>query len=212
MIFFTLLTFVKWFNENYFKMNADKCHLLVVNTEKSVTANINGENIVGNQSVKLLGVTIDNKLDFNAHVTNTCKKASLKLHALARISHLMNKNKLRNLMKAFIESQFAFCPLRLVYKDNKCSFQQLLDKDKSFSIHERNLQKLAIEMFKVRNNISPSFTKLIFPHSQNPYNLRNESYFQTDNVRSVHYGTETLSFRGPKTWTLIPEKSEIQLI
>ena len=98
---------VKWFNDNYFKINADKCHLLVVNTVKSVTANINGENIVGNQSVKLLGVTIDNKLDFNEHVTNICKKASLELHALARISHLMNKNKLRNLMKAFIE----YCPL-----------------------------------------------------------------------------------------------------
>ena len=48
--------------------------------------------------------------------------------------------------------------------------------------------------------------KLIFPQSQNPYNIRNESYFQTDNVRSVYYGTETLAFRGPKTWTLIPEE------
>ena len=219
-------TLVKWFDDNYFKMNTDKCHLLVANMEENVSANINGATIIGKGSVKLLGVTIDNKLDFNEHVTNICKKASIKLHALARISHLMNKTKLRNLMKAFIESQFAYCPLiwmfhsrvlnnkinsihkralRLVYKDNNLSFQELLDMDKSLSIHDRNLQKLATEMFKIKNNLSPSFMNLIFPQSRNPYTLRNETFFQTNNIRTVYYGTETLTFRGPKTWALVPE-------
>ena len=218
-------TLVKWFDDNYFRMNTDKCHLLVANMDKNVFANINGDIIYGNKSVKLLGVKIDNKLDFNEHVSNICKKASLKLHALARISNLMDKNKLRNLMKAFIESQFAYCPLvwmfhsralnnkinniheralRLVYKDNELSFQELLEMDKSFSIHERNLQKLSIEMYKVKNNLSPGFMNLIFPQSNNPYIFRNESYFETNNIRTVYYGSETLKFRGPKIWVLIP--------
>ena len=39
------------------------------------------------------------------------KKANSKLHALARVSNFMNTDKLRLLMKAFIESQFSYCPL-----------------------------------------------------------------------------------------------------
>ena len=47
----------------------------------------------------------------NEHVSNICKKVSTKLHALARISNFMNPQKLRLLMKAFIVSQFSYCPL-----------------------------------------------------------------------------------------------------
>ena len=46
--------------------------------------------------------------------------------------------------------------LRLVYKDENLSFEELLDLDKSVTIHHRNLQRLAIEMFKVKNNLSPT--------------------------------------------------------
>ena len=160
---------IKWFQDNYLKLNTDKCHLLVSNHKECVFINAADDIIECEISVKLLGVTIDNKLNIHEHVSIICKKASQKLHALARISNLMSKDKLRILMKAFIESQFGYCPLiwmfhsrtlnnrinrlheralRLVYKDSHLTFQELLHKDKSFSIHHRNLQKLAIEMYK----------------------------------------------------------------
>ena len=66
------------------------------------------------------------------------------------------------------------------------------------------MQKLATEMFKVKNNLSPIFMKSVFPDTSNPYNLRNKPEFKTSNVRTVSYGTETLTFRGPKTWLLVP--------
>ena len=47
--------------------------------------------------------------------------------------------------------------------------------------------------------------KIIFPLSTNPYRLRNKNPFQTDNVHSVLNGTETIPFRGPRTWALVPE-------
>ena len=210
-----------------FKMNADKCHLLVCNHSDELSVNIDNEIIRGSKDVKLLGITIDNKLDFGKHVARLCSKVSLKLHALVRISNFMKEDKLRIIMKAFIESQFGYCPLiwmfhsrmlnnrinklheralRIVYKNSNLTFEELLQKDKSFTIHHRNLQKLATEMYKIKNNYSPLMMKHIFPDSTNPYKLRNKNPVQTNNVRTVFNGTETLSYRGPKTWALVPEE------
>ena len=161
-------------------MNANKCHLLITNHDDKVSAIIDGQTIYNSKSVKLLGVCIDNKLDFTEHVSNICKKVSKKLHALRRVSQYMNTEKLRLIMKAFIESQFGYCPLvwmfhsrelnnrinflhekalRLVYKDHTLSFEEMLNLDNSFTIHHRNLQKLATEMYKVKHNLSPIFMK-----------------------------------------------------
>ena len=79
---------LKWFD---FKMNADKCHLLITNHEVDVSATIGRETIICEKSFKLLGIDIDNKLDFNIHQSKICSKVSSKLHAIARISHLLSK-------------------------------------------------------------------------------------------------------------------------
>ena len=174
-----------------------------------------------------MGVKIDNKLSFSEHVSSICKKGNQKLHAMARISKFLSNDKLRILTKAFIESQFGYCPLiwmhhnrtlnnkinklreralRIVYKNQNASFQDLLDKDNSVTIHDRNIQKLATEMYKMKNDLSPNIMKDIFTLNKNPYNLRKDHTFYADNVHTVAYGTETISFRGPKTWELVPHE------
>ena len=101
---------LNWFRENHMKANANKCHLLV-SFDESCTAKIEDFNIKNSTEEKLLVVKFDSNLSFESHVTSLCKKARQKLHALARISHYMDLNKHRNLMKAFITSQFNYCPL-----------------------------------------------------------------------------------------------------
>ena len=61
-------------------------------------------------------------------------------------------------------------------------------------------------MYKLKNNLSPKLLKSIISESNNPYDLRSENPFQTNNIRTVCYGTETISFRGPKTWALLPSE------
>ena len=221
-----VMELVKWFNNNYLKMNADKCHLLVPKHTNDVSVSINDQIIKGETSVKLLGLTIDNNLDLNEHVFCLCKKASNKLHALTRIAPYLSKDKLRILMKAFIESQFSYCPLawmmhsrtannringiheralRLTYSDYLSSFDKLLEKDKSFTIHERNLQRLATEIYKIINNLSPTFMNELFNDSLNPYDMRKKTIFEVENVKSVYNGTETISFRGPQIWSIVPD-------
>ena len=75
-------------------MNPDKCKLLITNHDKCTSITIDNEVIECSKSVKLLGITIDNILDFREHVTKLCKKVSSKLHALARISNYMCHDKL----------------------------------------------------------------------------------------------------------------------
>ena len=220
-------TLIKWFKDNYLQMNPDKCKLLISNRDKGISLILENEVIECSKSVKLLGITIDNKLDFNEHVSKLCKKVSSKLHALARIANYMSQDKLRLVMKSFIESQFNYCPiiwmfhsrslnnrinrlheraLRLVYKDPNLSFEDLLQKDESFTIHHRNLQKLATEMYKAYNDLSPPLMKCIFPQRNVPYNLRNKNPFQSCNIRTVFNGMETMSFVGPKIWGLVPDE------
>ena len=100
---------LNWFRENHMKANADKCHLLVSSNE-SCTAKIEDFSTKNSTEVKLLGVQFDSNLSFENHVTSLCKKANQKFHALATISHYMDLNKRRNLMKAFITSQFSYAP------------------------------------------------------------------------------------------------------
>ena len=234
------------------KANADKCHLLV-SSDENCTAKIEDFSIKNSTKENLLGVKFDSNLSFENHVISLCKKASQKLHALARISHYMDLNKRRNLMKAFITSQFSqklhalarishymdlnkrrnlmkafitsqfsqklhalarishymdlnkhrnlmkafitsqfsYCALiwmfhssnlnkinrkheralRLIYQNN-LNFSELLDLHNSVTVHQKNLQILVTEIYKVKNGIAPEMMKDIFELQNPSYNLR----------------------------------------
>ena len=57
------------------KMNSDKCHLLVVGLKfEQIWAKIGTDLIWESDSVKLLGITIDNHLKFDKHISHLCAK------------------------------------------------------------------------------------------------------------------------------------------
>ena len=70
------------------------------------------------------------------------------------------------------------------------------------TIHGRNLQILATEMYKLRNGLAPKIMVDLFPLREINYNIRGCNVFK--HVNTFYYGKETLSFRGPKTWSLVP--------
>ena len=74
-------------------------------------ANIRESRIWEKGQQKLLGVTIDKNLKFKEHNLKQCKKAGKKLSVLGRVCHILNLERRRSLMKAFIESQFGYCPI-----------------------------------------------------------------------------------------------------
>ena len=91
--------------------------------------------------------------------------------------------------------------LRLVYSDHVSSFDELLKKDRSFCIHHRNIQSLAIELYRFFHGLSPSIMKNVFLFNTNiSYNLRSRNELYSRNPKTVKYGTETISHLAPKIW------------
>ena len=58
--------------------------------------------------------------------------------------------------------------LRVVYKDFASSFEELLRRDSSTTLHQRNLQKLMTEIFKVKTGIAIELMKDVFEFADVP--------------------------------------------
>ena len=215
----------EWFSNNQMKANPDKCHLL---TSSMTPASINVKgHIINNSTFEiLLGVTSDCKLNFNVHLDNVLANARQKVHVLARIAPYMNISKRKLIMNSFFTSQFNYCPLvwmchsrlinnkinrlhetclRIIYSDKSSTFEELLEKDGSVTVHFRNIQKLAIEMFKVFKNLSSPIISDLFEVRENNYNLRNNSYFLIPTVKTVHHGSESIKNLVLRIWNLVPD-------
>ena len=218
-----------WFEKNIMKLNHDKCHFLISgNIKEHLWAKVGNELIWESAEEKLLGVTIDKNLNFNSHLAKLCKKVGQKVTALARIVKLLPFSKRRIILKTFIESQFSYCPLvwmfcskqmnrkinhvheralRLVYRDFNSTFEELLNRDKSVSIHHRNIHQVAIEMYKVKNNLSLPFMQELFDYRGCGRTTRMGDKFGRPNVNKVYKGENSLRNFGPIVWnTMLPKK------
>ena len=140
----------------------------------------------------------------------------------------MNISKRRILTNAFFKSQFSRCPLvwlchsranngkinrlhelclQVIYSDKQLSFETLLEKDGSVSVHNQNLQILATEMYKIKNDLSPlNVTELFEQSNEQHYDLRKYSHFTVPPVRTVYHGSESISFLGLKIWYILPDR------
>lgn len=210
------------------KLDPNKCHFLISGDVKEhLWAKVGDEKIWESAEEKLLGVIIDKNLNFNSHLVKLCNKVGQKVSALTRIVKLLPFDKRRLIVKTFIESQFSYCPLvwmfcskkmnrkindvhkralRLVCFDYKSSFQELLHRDKSVTIHHRNIQQVAIEMYKVKNNLAPTTMQEIFEYRGSGRSTRMGETFGRPNVNKVSKGEMSLRNFGPIVWnTMLPE-------
>ena len=217
---------IHWFEDNYMKLNTDKCHLLISGHKyEHQWAQLDRDKVWEENEVKL---TIDSELKFDSHISNICLKANKKLSVLCRLKNVLTRQQRRILFKSFFEAQFKYCPiiwmfcsrnannkinklheraLRIVYDDYNSKFEELLTKDGSFTIHQQNIQTLAIEMFKIYNRFSQiAFLDLFnqYNNEDNFYSLRSQPDFQIPRINTTLKGAESVRYFGPVIWNSIP--------
>ena len=96
--------------------------------------------------------------------------------------------------------------LRVIYSNKKSSYEELLEKDGSVSIHHRNIQALATKMYKVKSGYTPKcFSDLFSQIEISSYNHRRHPEFKVPLTWTVYHGSESISCQGPKIWDILPK-------
>ena len=108
------LALIQWFSDNKMQANPDKFQAISIGdkTKKENVSFILNDTVINcDESVQLLGVTLDFKLKFDIHVSDMCKKASRQLNALKRVGRYLCKLGRLTVYHSFIMSNFSYCPL-----------------------------------------------------------------------------------------------------
>ena len=219
---------IDWFRRNFMKLNNDKCHLLLAGAREENNVLRFGNNFLEESpEEKLLGVTIDNCLKFDIHIRNVCKQAGKKLSALSRLAHVLTLKQRKLFFQSYIKSQFQygslvwmFCgrkalksieniqerALRLSYNDYVSTYDELLKKSGFDKVHHSHIKKVALEMFKVMNNISPTIISDLFRRIE-ANGSRAGNRFEYPYRKSELNGKHSLRCFGPVVWNeLLPEE------
>ena len=221
-------TVKKWYFDNYMVLNAKKCHFMCLGRNTiNVDLSFQGITMKNTEEVEILGVTIDNKLCFDNHIKNLCVKASQKLGALSRMSNFLNHAEKSLIFNSMIKSHFNYCPLiwmfcsrtsnnrinkiherslRVLHLDEASDFNSLLKINNDVTIHQRNIQALMLEVFKIKYGLAPPIMNSMLTERRNIYNLRNFQEFETEKKRTVNYGLESFSYRSPQLWMALPKE------
>ena len=225
----SFLSLQKWFYDNYMVLNQGKCCYMSFgsNPDKSDLILEDSTKIPSAEEYAILGVTIDNRLTFNNHLKNLCKKIANKLNALTRIAPYLDHNQFRLIYNLFFKGQLSYCPLiwtfcsrrsdhlinklqeralRIAYSDFNSSFSELLEMANESTIHIRNLKFLLTEVYKFLNGLSPPIMNEVFQTNDNPYDLRNPRILASKHKSTIKYGINTIAFRGSQIWQNIPSE------
>ena len=179
---------IDWLNSNNMIANPTKFHAIFLSKDKNVVTSevpvkIKDKTIYSESTVKLIGITIDDKLKFDKHINNLCKRASGQLNQLFRLKRYVQHEERIICVNSFIFSNFNYCPLiwhftsasstakiekiqeralRFLYDDYITPYDELLQKSNKVKMTTSRLRTLCLEIYKTLNDLNPSYMKDIF--------------------------------------------------
>ena len=177
---------------------------------------------------KILGVTIDRNLTFHQHIKKMCHKAGQKLSALLTLSPYLDTSKRKIIYTTMVKSQLNYCPLvwmfcprrsnnlinkvqeralRITYNDQLTNVKSLLLNHIEITIHQRNLQVLMTEIYKIINYIAPPTVSSFFEFRENVHNTGHCQVLSNERKKTINYGLKTLCFRTHFLWANLPTLS-----
>ena len=151
-----------WYKRSEMVANPDKVQLIFfrLKEDRDLCIDIRGNVIKMCETVKLLGVTSDSKLNFNGHIKTICRKTKNKFKAFSRIARNLDNQKASLLYNSIILTNFNYCPLiwmfcgktaneevnrvhkralRVLLNDFDSTFEEFLHRNEEVTIHAKNL-------------------------------------------------------------------------
>ena len=213
---------VDWFVANQMAVNEDKFQVMFLGPGgEGLSINIGNFTIQSNNTVKLLGVTLDRKLSFSDHISDMCNKANSKIRALLRIRKFLSTRKAFHLCNAFIMSRFKYCPLIWMFS-SKASGRKIdstqvralravlfnfeIPRSELYSslnvtpVHTTCLQSLLVEVFKSIHKLNPEFMWDMFTVKHPNMELRKKVLL----ALPAKLGKNSIVFRGVLAWNNLP--------
>ena len=168
---------IDWFKIHKMVVNPDKFQAIILDkrkrdhTDEHIT--VDNQQIKVVSSVKLLGLQLDDKLNFNLHISNICKSAANQLNALIRPKKFRNFEEKKILINSYFMANFNYCPLfwmlsnasspkkiqnlqkralRFLCNDYEISYEELLSKSSTSSMNVKRLRALCAELYKLSTN------------------------------------------------------------
>ena len=219
---------IDWFNDNFMQANPSKFQAITLcgrNPNRDLVFQVNGATIPSLPEVKLLGVTIDNKLSFIPHVSNVCQKASKQVNALSRLSKYLSYKSRFNVYNAFVRSNFTYCSsvyyktgrtnerklekvheraIRAVANDFTSPYSDVLSRCNVLMFYDQHEMIFIEHVFKVINGAAPPIPKDFYVMRNSGYNLRDNSQLKHANFNRVTYGFNSLHMQGAILWNHLP--------
>ena len=73
----------------------------------------------------------------------------------------------------------------------------------SFSVHDKNIEQLALEIYKVTKNFAPTAISSLFLQCSNNRHTRSQSDFSNPQVNTIYFGQNSIRYLGPLMWNSI---------
>ena len=93
--------------------------------------------------------------------------------------------------------------LRFVFKDSLSDYDTLLFKCGNDSFRISSLKSMAVEIYKILNDMSPEYLSF-FSKSSIPYSLRDNNKLMQQNMRTTTFGIKSFSNYGAHLWNSLP--------
>ena len=220
---------IEWFSKNSLKANPDKFQSFGLAPGRSSVDfkfKVANQELQQKNCIKLLGVTIDNSLNFHEHIAGLCRKISRQISVFNRFKRLIPFDAKLKLYNSFILSHLNYCAtvwhfclksdsdkleklneraLRSIYQDKDSDYHTLLTKANKTTLYNRRLQNIAILVYKALNDLAPSYINDLFSLRATPYNLRGSHILTIPKSNTTTYGLKSIRFLGPKLWNSLKD-------
>ena len=217
----------EWIQSNGMGLNVDKCFSMWVGSNsEDLPLQLGNRNLQLRSSMKLLGITIDNALNFHEHVSKLVRKVSNQLQVLKRHKRLLPTGAKKRLYEAFILSHLLnYCSivwnhcgkknadklekinercLRFVFNDFHSTYDELFDYINQPCLQDRIIHDMLTLIYRALNGNTPVYIKNLLNERDTSYNLRGQHLLNVPRVNTTNYGLHSFRYSACKLWSSLP--------